>query len=337
MNSTDADDYLNDEKAKTKLLTLVNSGEPILFVGSGSSKLADYPLWDELLNTLREHFAPDIPMPAGDFDRLKLAEFIKQRACKDKSKTEYYKFLERQFDPKHVGKTHAEFHTVLVNLKFKGIVTTNYDIVLESAIIEKQINNEELYRSCDSVDLCDWDKSYRVSDYLRSLSSANNCRSVLHLHGFYKNPENLILTEKDYLLRYGHIDSNDSKTPVPIDTLHRKVIWSLLAMHSVIFVGFSMKDPFFTEILEVVRNDLNLDGDLLHFAILPEVDRDNVQLLSNKYCVQSIFYPVQKTGMSSEEKDYSGAKKIIYEIAHRSGITIGSPKLSSITQRMLER
>jgi hypothetical protein len=337
MNSTGSDDYLNDERVKTRLLSFLRNGESILFVGSGSSKLADYPLWDELLNALRAYFAPDIPMPEGNYDRLKFAEFIKQRAFREKSRTEYCKFLERQFDPKHVGKTHDEFHTVLVNFKFKGIVTTNYDIVLESAITEKQINNEELYRSCDPVDLCDWDKSYRVSDYLRSLSSANNCTSVLHLHGFYKNPENLILTERDYLLRYGYIDSNDSKTPVPIDTLHRKVIWSLLAMHSVIFVGFSMKDPFFTEILEVVRNDLNLDGDLLHFAILPEDDRDKAQLLSNKYCVQSIFYPVQKTGMLGEEKDYSGVKNIIYEIANSSGIAIGSPKLSSITQRMLER
>lgn len=337
---SDTDNQITDEKSeetKKRLVSLLKKGEAILLVGSGSSKLADYPLWDELLDALRRQFAPGIQMPAGEYDRLKFASIIKQHACNRQSEKAYFKFLERQFDPHHVGKTHDEFHSVLVSFKFKGIVTTNYDTVLESAITEKRINENELYRVCDSIDLCEKDKSYRVSDYLRSLAIITDYQSALHLHGYYKNPESMILTEDDYLIQYGYVDSNGKKTQVPLDTLHRKVIWSLFATHSVVFIGFSMRDPFFMELLEVVRNDLNLDGDILHFAILPENEKERAPLLSQNYCVQPIYYSISTNGMSGGVNDHSGLRRLIYEMADEVGVPIRSPSLISITQRMLER
>lgn len=340
MTCSDTDNQITDgksEETKKRLFSLLRKGEAILLVGSGSSKLADYPLWDELLDALRRQFAPSIQMPAGEYDRLKFASIIKQHACNRQSEKAYFKFLERQFDPNHVGKTHDEFHSVLVSFKFKGIVTTNYDTVLESAIIEKRINGNDSHPICDSVDLCEKDKSYRVSDYLRALTITRDCQSVLHLHGYYKNPDNIILTEDNYLSQYGYVDSDGKKSPVPRDTLHRKVIWSLLAMHSVVFIGFSMSDPFFMELLEVVRNDLNLDGDILHFAILSENEKGRAPLLSQKYCIQPVYYSVSANGMSGGVNDHSGLRRLIYEMADEVGIPIRSPSLISITQQMLER
>lgn len=313
-----------NETAMQQLVSLLKDKRAVLMVGAGSSKFVGYPLWDELLDELRNEFAPSLQKPNGDYDRAKFADSIKQQVKNDKRKREYYKFLERRFEPKHSGRTHDEFHRVLVDFRFRGIATTNYDNVLESAIVEALID-KGFYPSCDSVDLCDTSKSYRVSDFLRSLSTTSDYKSVLHLHGYYKNPENIILTENDYLTRYGNLDGAGKQTQVPLDKTHRKVIWALLAMYPVVFIGFRMTDPFFMQLLEVVRNDLKLDGDKLHFAILPNTDKVRAPLLSRRYCIQPIFYPVSEKTNPEERTYHSGLERLVFELANSLGISIGSP------------
>lgn len=322
--------------AKQRLVSLLKEKRAVLLVGAGSSKFVGYPLWDELLDELRKEFAASLAKPTGDYDRGEFADLIKKQAEDDNRKPEYFKFLYRRFAPKQ-SRTHDEFHRVLVDFGFKGIITTNYDNVLESAIIEALTNDKEFCSSCDSVDLCDTSKSYCVSDFLRSLTTGTDYKSVLHLHGYYKNPENMILTKNDYLLKYGGLDGTGRQTHVPLDTLHRKVIWTLLAMYSVVFVGFRMTDPFFMSLLEVVQDDLKLHGDKLHFAILPNTDRDRSPLLSRSYCIQPVFYTVPEKIGPEEKTDHSSLKRLIFELANEVGVPIGSSSVTSITKKMLER
>jgi hypothetical protein len=326
-----------NEVAKQQLVSLLKEKRAVLMVGAGSSKFVGYLLWDELLDELRNEFAPSLQKPNGEYDRAKFANSIKLQVENNKRKPEYYKFLERRFEPKHSGRTHDEFHRVLVDFRFRGIVTTNYDNVLESAIVEALSNDTDFYPLCDWVDLCDTNKSYRVSDFLHSLSTTSDYKSVLHLHGYYKNSENIILTENDYLRQYGNLDEEGKQTQVPLDKLHRKVIWALLAMYPVVFIGFRMTDPFFMSLLKVVRDDLKLDGDKLHFAILPNTDIERAPLLSRGYCVQPIFYPVPEKTSPEQRTDHGGLKRLIFELADKVGVPIGSSSVASITKKMLER
>lgn len=349
----------NQDDAIKKLVDLLREEQAILMVGAGSSKFVEYPLLDELLEMLRNQFASKLEKPKkdDDYDPAKFAGIIREYA----NKIEYQKFLESTF--KHKNPMFEEFHLSMVGLNFKGIVTTNYDDVLESAIFK--LNEQyEYYNSPESINLCDTDKSYRVAEFLRSLSKGANLSRVLHIHGHWKNPEMLILTEEDYIRFYGNINEAGKN----LDCLHRKVIWALLTMYSVVFIGFNIKeDPIFRKMLDIVRNDLNLHGECLHYAILPSTDRESAKDLVKYYCVQPIFYNVIK---EDGHEDHTDLKRLIFEIEDKVNKvekaeiekisepdegqkiegtksklvepegpkpeTIKSPRLSEINKRMLE-
>src|SRR2546428_14070193 len=251
----------DDRIAQDRLLSLLRSRQAILLVGAGSSKLAGYPLWPELIEIMRHRLTPQLSKPDGA-DLPSFADVIRNQLISEDRLPEYHKFLDRQFTPQPSCK-HQPFHQALIQLGFSGIVTTNYDLILEDAIGETC--SSTAYFRCEPIDLCE-PRRYRVLDFLRSIGPSNEHRYVLHLHGLYRSPDCLILTRRDYETRYGQLRNADGRR-VALDTLHRKVIWTLLATHSVVFVGFSLQDEFFVDILELVKEDFQVFSDPVHFAI----------------------------------------------------------------------
>lgn len=327
-----------NETAKVQLLSLLREKRAVLMVGAGCSKFAGYPLWDQLVENLRAQFSPTLKRLGEQEDLAEYADSILGQIEQNNRKSEYYKYLERLFAPKATGATYDEMHQILVKLDFRGIVTTNYDMVIEAAIIDVLRDQNGYYTNCDSVDLCNQERRFRVSEFLRNLSATSNYRSsVLHLHGFYSNAPQIILTKKDYLTNYGRI-SKTGLEQVPLDSLHRKVIWTLLATYPVVFIGFGMKDPFFMSLLEVAKEDLNLEGDTLHYAILPDSDdEEGAKKLKERYTVQPIFYPIREGEVVGSNPDHSALKELILEFAEKMGIQTGTQSAATITRRMLER
>jgi len=290
-----------------KLIPLLRERRGVLMVGAGSSAIIGYPPWKELANELREKVAPDLPelpeepMPTSD-DILKHLDRIKKSAANNPEKIEeYYRVLDRTFAPRKDCQNHTKFHSTLIELGFCGLVTTNYDTVLESAageVCKGKCNY------CEPIDLCDKGRRYRVFDFLRSLSPENLCTSVLHLHGCYNNPKEIILTGEDYLDKYGiKLQEKDAAPNAGriLDSFHRKVIWSLLVMHPLVFVGFSMSDPFFMDLLNIALQDFSLRGDTVHLAIMGYSDDDEREEIKRRlkyYGVQPVFYyaPKDKDG-----------------------------------------
>jgi hypothetical protein len=68
--------------------------------------------------------------PTSD-DILKYSDQIKKSANGSRRIEEYYKFLDRIFAPHKNRQNYTEFHCALIKLGFCGLVTTNYDMVLE--------------------------------------------------------------------------------------------------------------------------------------------------------------------------------------------------------------
>lgn len=266
-------------------------------IGAGSSAIAGYPLWRELINKLREEFAPDLPEPASD-DILTYSNRIKEEIVNSGRISEYYKFIDRSFAPHEKRENYTDFHCALIKLGFCGLVTTNYDMVIEFAA--GTVNEGRDYRRCESIDLCNKNRQYRVFDFLRSLSPENPYTSVLHLHGCHDNSQEIILTQADYLDKYGVKPHEED--PLPglggiLDSFHRKVIWSLLVMHPLVFVGFSMSDPFFLNLLKIVQHDFSLDADTVHFAIMgcsDDGERGEIERRFKSYGVQPVFYHAPK-------------------------------------------
>lgn len=126
-----------------RLMSVLQDDDPVLMVGSGSSKIVGYPSWPELIKELNE-LTPSLQLNEGE-DLLCYAEKIKTQ-LKNQGKIEkYYEFLRNRFEPKE--KYCDKFHQSLLKLNFSGIVTTNYDKVLELAIFQSRC-------WCESIDLC---------------------------------------------------------------------------------------------------------------------------------------------------------------------------------------
>jgi hypothetical protein len=329
--------YDNDS-AKQKLVAALKQEQTVLVAGAGNSHLVGYPLWPQLVESLRTKFADHLTW-AGDTAAMTFASAIVAELRKNRREHAYHNFLETTFEPPRDGsRQHDDLHVALVRLPFCGFTTTNYERVIESAIGEA-FASRGIPHFCEEIDLCD-ERPYRVLDFFRSLS-AQKPRWVLHLHGYYRNPQRLILTEEDYVGKYGELpvyDRDGRTLNVNLDSLHRKVLWALCISHPLVFVGFSLEDGFFVHILRVLRQDLQLGEDLQHFAIMHYTTDDQREQVAEKLRLlntRPIFYYVPPV-TAGQEPDHSGLKRLIYELAREVGVSVVPESIASINQRMLE-
>jgi hypothetical protein len=331
---------VDNETAKRQLVNALKSRRAVLLAGSGSSKFVGYPLWDELVEDMRRRFAPHLTW-TEDASAMGFAGRIVEEIKKARQLTDYYNFLERKFEPlPGRARLHDDLHVALVQLGFCGLVTTNYERVIESAVTQAFASDVGPF-NCEEIDLCHH-RFYRVFDFFRSLAAGEKPRWVLHLHGYYRNPQGIILTEEDYRRRYGELPASDTEgraQSVILDSLHRKVLWTLFATHPLVFVGFSLRDDFFVHMLRVVRDDFELGSDLAHYALMgftTEEDKKRTWEYLRLRNTMPIFYHVPKVEASGEEQDHGGLKRLIYELAGGVGAPFVSSGVTSITQRMLE-
>ena len=296
-------DERNDNlERKRELIDLVVSKEAVLMVGAGSSARVGYVTWDGLMKELE-----DLAIECGkDFDKddlkrkeqpLEYAEDIKSHISeKNKSSKlkKYHDCLYKLF--KRKSPPCDDFHKMLVTLPFRGILTTNYDTVLEAALGE--IETE--FASDNSL-VIDKKSGARVHEFLMSMNNDRRMtKRIAHLHGKFDPACSIILSIEDYQEKYGL--SLDEETGEPQSeiawTLHRKLLWSVLATRRVVFVGFSMDDPYLKKILEVVAEDLWTWNKSTHYAIMDisykdaEDSKDKAKMLDSEYGVSTVFYEV---------------------------------------------
>ena len=122
----DENDDDENEERKRELIELVASGEALLIVGAGSSARVGYVTWKGLLKEL-EDLANECGVGLNQErkdDDLAYAEDIKSHIYNEMGDLgRYYAFLDELFKPK--SPTYDEFHRLLVDLPFRGILTTN--------------------------------------------------------------------------------------------------------------------------------------------------------------------------------------------------------------------
>ncbi len=345
-----------DENTKRKrdLIELVDSGEAILFVGAGSSVRMGYPDWFSLLQKLE-----DLASKCGDFkpnigkcknsDLLEYLEYAESIKSYISEKTDgidrYYNLLYDLFKPKNPSYT--EFHRLLVELPFRGILTTNYDPVLTEALSKKERDAEEKVKEISLIDtnplIIGRDPPRLIHEFL--LAKNNDLQipqRIAHLHGVYRNPESIILGRNDYQGAYGlkvlketsELKDNQKiskleppdKNQVLIDskwTLRRKLLWAVLATRRVVFIGFSLNDPYFNKMLETVSKDLWGWNKSIHFAIMGissenfHDSKSKAERLKEYYGIDTVFYEVY-------DNSHQGLDRIVYEIAKECGVEIPS-------------
>ena len=279
LNYKDKEEFLNP------IISAINKGELILFVGSGLSKLCGLPLWKELASSLLGFCAEDVncEFSYNNYneiltyidDERELISIGKNLLRKTyNSDDEFNKFL---YNKLHLKKPHnkrknkaKEIQELLFGIA-KIIFTTNADDILD-----QDLDKSNIIISKDDIG------NYK-SDFEHK---------VIHLHGSIKKPCDLVFTTADYLKRYA--------SDVFRDTI--KSIFSVKSHYTILFIGYGFREMQLLDFL------VNVDA--------REVRKKKTFVLNGYYSNQeNIFevesdyyseYGVTLVSYSKDEKNFGG-------------------------------
>ncbi|MDY7095498.1 MAG: SIR2 family protein [Acidobacteriota bacterium] len=221
------DAKLSAVKPPAALLEYLAEGRCVLFVGAGLSAWSGMPSWNALLEILCQELTEDDPdgREARELGRLRddgnylqVAEY-----CRDGlGSYRFHEILRNTLQPDS-DEVPAP-HRLLVNLPFAGIVTTNYDALLENSFAQ-------MGKTVPRV-LTHEDRS--------SLGSLLFERRpfVLKAHGDLDREETLVLTARDY------------REVIHANPAFAEVFSAILLTHSILFIGYSLQDPDFRLLLD---------------------------------------------------------------------------------------
>lgn len=325
-----------NNSAFRNLVELIQSGDAILMAGAGCSG-ALFPAWSEFIEKLKKLAQDENP----DFvikseNDLVIADQVKDCVGVEK----YYSFISDTFKPG--DPPHLPYHELLCRIPFKAITTTNYDTVLESAYsavfkeYPKSLHFEGTTKSL-------------ILDFLQSLNfNKRPKRWIVHLHGIYSQTASIVLGSKEYSTKYGfelgvnNLTIQEQLQASQLSTerinellilygyqwpLRRKLLWSLLATRRIVFIGFSMSDPYFSKMLEFVKNDLSTYNAETHFLVLrvtpKTMDRslDQAARLKREYGIQTVFF-------QDEDGSYTELSRFIAELENEVNIRTNKVILS---------
>lgn len=213
------------EQQAQKLGDLARQARLVPFMGAGISLSAGAPTWNGLIEKLAEAagiYDPDIIESLKSHDALDQAAYLRQefehtgRGTRP-DKTAFAEAVIEAVDVRRYGIAPP----LLAALDAEQAITLNYDELFEWAAL-------------------DGERPRRVIPG----EATDEHRWLLKLHGTVTDPASIVLTRDDYL----GFDSDRS-------ALSSLVKATLMTRH-LLFVGFSVKDPHFHEIVHDVRRAL---------------------------------------------------------------------------------
>ncbi|MCF6171434.1 MAG: SIR2 family protein [Bacteroidales bacterium] len=246
-------------KIPNEVIDNFKNGYSIFFVGAGLSEGAGYPSWGRLIELLIDH-ANKQPWISED----KIIEYNK--LLKDNSKflflaeelkielgSQYYTFMEEHFANSDIQPTMN--HELLVSIKSNLILTINYDNLIEKAYIKIKGDYPNTFT------------------YSQSKEAANNFWKerffILKAHGDAKRDVNtLILSQKDY------------RRTLYREPGYRSLLQSIFTSKSILFIGISLTDPEFNQLLDFLHDSYH-GGGPTHYLLLDS--SKNSTVLSRRY------------------------------------------------------
>ena len=231
--------------AQTRSLALIGSGLSRTVVRSTGKPL---PNWAELLRELLDVARFEDPKLGGLSTDIESAinagklTLVAQELSERVGSANLGRFLRDIFLDPDVKPTHT--HRSLVEIPFRGILTTNYDTLIEGAYtlltegrIPPVITQEDLDR---------------VPNPLRTKGEF-----VFKIHGDINRPDTIVLGSHDYqealFRRPGY----------------RSFLETAFTVNTVLFVGFGLEDPDLDNMLERLASIFSRTNDE-HFALAPE-------------------------------------------------------------------
>jgi predicted phosphodiesterase len=231
------------------LINLLLRGRCVLFAGAGASMDAKLPSWQEMIRDLVDS-VEEVGALDNDADEVRnlLAQgelLILADYCREKlGPYDFAHYIrERLSTAARVSRTHR----LLSEIPFRAAVTTNFD-----PFIERSRENAEVILPDKMEKL----GSAGVADILRDNSSF----PVVKMHGSYKDPESIVLTQKDF------------RSLLFEKPKYREFLKQLFTQFTFFFYGYSFSDPNVNFMLQDIMS--TYEGRARpHYALLPDPGR----------------------------------------------------------------
>jgi hypothetical protein len=245
------------------LIEAAQNEKCVLFVGSGLSVGAKYKSWEGLIQTLVEQ-AKKLPhartQGIEDFEKEKdfftLAEFARSAL----GPNQYAQILRNEYGRKT---TPTAAHIAIAKTRYRGIITTNYDRLLETVFTQVR----------------GWAPNDFTPETVSALATALYTPEpfIFKLHGNIASAESIVLTSRDYdrlILRNPHV---------------RSFLQAIFLNYTLLFVGYSIRDPDFQLVLRELT--LIFEGFTpTHYALLPNAPDFSIEHLLQRMNIQTIPY-----------------------------------------------
>jgi hypothetical protein len=221
---------LRDMDIPPELQEVLKRGECVLFVGAGVSE--GLPQWKDLMKPL----AKELEINPG-LDPPSIAEYYENKFGRPQLENKIYSQLKKEVPL-------TEVHKIITQLRFKAIITTNFDHQLEKALKNKDY--------------------YKIVDGRKAPTMKENQLPLIKMHGDMKESGTMILTQTDY--------EDYSET-------HRAMITFLLRYfisNNFLFIGYSLTDPDFNNIFAQIRS-LFGENQRKSFIIIKKPSEDKIR------------------------------------------------------------
>lgn len=207
------------------LIEEIISGNCMLFVGSGISKkcvtegrkslpnwyefLKEFIVWVQKSKNLDDTYCEDLLQLLDERKYLIVAEELLENI----NHKEFGEFLQRTFNSKNI--VPSRLHKLIAMLPFRGIITTNYDNLIEVCIVKEKSKIPKVFTN---------------NDILNGLSPLENDFFILKMHGDIEDPESIVLSYKSYL-------------KMMFDSLtYQELIEKIFSEYTVLFIGYGGSD-----------------------------------------------------------------------------------------------
>jgi len=297
------------------LIESIESGNCVVFIGSGLSANAKFPLWDHLVSMLYEETCTY----AGEVLERLDDPYTLVDQCRDVlGDDRYFRFLIDKFGPNANRLPTTTAYQNIDQIPFCAFVTTNYDHCLINASRQNRVVRElHAYPRLPAIHL----RSVEPHQY--------------YLHGFVDplHPQEtvqfIILSQNDYKRSYEEEEEIGS------------FLYQLITNCALLFVGFGLKDEFLMKQLGRItsiyqrRSEELMEKSLIlpqrnRYAILPfsNIERDLTEISITDYREGPDFeeredakyeeYGVHVLRYHPQTESHSGLEKIIAFLRDRT-------------------
>lgn len=222
----------------------IDNNKLVVFAGAGISVDAGVPKWSELIKVMKK----EINVSENETDYLKIAQLY----YNERQQKEYIDKIRSVLNHKKVQSN--EIHEEIFKLNPNGILTTNYDDLLDQVIEKEALPYSIVTR--------DKDFPYAINNNL-----------LVKVHGDLNNTD-IVLKEDDYL--------NYSTTHPLIESFIKSVFSNKLVM----FVGYSYSDY---NLKHIIKNVKTILGNNYQYSYLLTTDKNISEAQKNYFKLNGII------------------------------------------------